>query len=111
MTGKQIKALRDTIRGKDWRDLTPEQRTMDTELDCREMINSCLCYGSIRDFWRENYRGERYCDRYVRALGMTRVRELSEEQEADFAKARVLHDVFTDSEGCTYNSIVWEDDR
>lgn len=90
---------------------TEEQRMLECELACREMINSCLAYGSIRDFWRVNYRGHSYADSYVRRLGKEKVVELAEEQESDFAKATVLHDVYTDSEGVTYNSVIWADEH
>lgn len=36
--------------------------------------------------------------------------ELFNEQKADFDKAIVFHNVYKDSEGCTYNSIKWEDE-
>lgn len=83
------------------------------ELDCREMINSCLTYGGIRGFWMKfmsSGKERSYADPYIKNLGIKRVRELVAEQEADFAKAKVLRNVFTDSEGVAYNSVQWADD-
>lgn len=96
-----------------WEDWTDEQHRLDAELSCREMINSCLVYEGINGFWREHewrFGDKSYAAPHVRALGLERVKELVAEQEADFAKAKVSRDVFTDSEGVTYNSIRWDDE-
>ena len=117
MTDRQIKAAKETLPGLcayPWEKWTEEQKQLSRELDCREMINSCLCYDSIESFWRvDPWRwGEykSYSGRYVAELGLARVRELCEEQMQDFSKAKVLRNVYTDSEGCTYNSIIWGDE-
>lgn len=82
------------------------------DLDCREMINSCLCYTSIDDFWRDQGSGRgSYADPYVKALGLDVVKALVEEQVEDFKKAKVVRNVYTDGEGCTYNNIVWADEN
>ena len=39
-----------------------------------------------------------------------RIIELVKEQQSDFAKAVVKSGVYTDYEGCTYNSCVWADE-
>ena len=83
--------------------LTPEQKALHRELDCREMINSCLCYGS-------NFLESRYSEPYIQDLGRERVIEIYNEQKIDFDKAIVLHNVYEDGEGVTYNSIKWEDE-
>lgn len=83
--------------------LTKEQEILHRELDCREMINSCLCYGT--DFLNSIYK-----DRYIAELGVERVSQLYNEQKNDFEKAIVYHDVFEDSEGVSYNSIQWNDE-
>lgn len=83
--------------------LTQEQQLLHRELECREMINSCLCYGS-------SFLKSRYSESYVKELGKERVLELYNEQKVDFDKAIVLHNVYEDSEGVSYNSIKWEDE-
>ncbi len=83
--------------------LTKEQEQLHRELDCREMINSCLCYST--DFINSHYK-----DDYIKDLGEQRVIELYNEQKKDFEKAIVIHDVGQDGEGNSYNSIQWEDE-
>lgn len=106
MTGKQIEKIRNEIprfeNGIPCK-LTPEQKRLHKELDCRDMINSCLCYGS-------KFLGTRYSETYIKELGEKRVLELFNEQKTDFDKAIVFHNVYEDSEGCSYNSIKWEDE-
>ena len=65
-----------------------------------------LTVGSVKSSGKERS----YADPYIKKLGIKRVRELVAEQEADFAKAKVLRNVFTDSEGVAYNSVQWADD-
>lgn len=83
--------------------LTKEQKQLHRELDCREMINSCLCYG-------HSFIESHYSSPYIEELGMERVLELYNEQKADFDKAKVFHNVYEDGEGVSYNSIQWEDE-
>lgn len=83
--------------------LTHEQEQLHRELDCREMINSCLCYG-------ENFIKSHYSKPYIKELGEKRVIELYNEQKADFDKATVLYGVGEDGEGNSYNSIKWDDE-
>lgn len=89
------------------------------ELSAREMINSCLCYGD--DYFKpiERWIFEKqahgiksYAEKDAEAIvgGMTRVRELFEEQKVDFEKTTVIRNAYTDSEGLSYNAIVWADE-
>lgn len=112
MTGKQIEAARRTLPPPPWKNWTDAERTLYEELSCREMVNSCLCYGGIEDFWaHHDWCSEgSYAARHVRALGRARVEEICKEQAEDMARARILRNVHTDSEGLSYNSIVWADD-
>lgn len=104
MTRKEIKkARKENPRFINGFQLTKEQEKLHKELDCREMINSCLCYGT-------DFLNSRYKDRYIAELGIERVNQLYNEQKTDFEKATVLHDVFEDSEGVSYNSIKWNDE-
>lgn len=106
MTDKEIKKIRD--ENPEFKNgipckLTLEQQRLHRELDCRDMINSCLCYGY--DFIKSNY-----SEPYIKELGRKRVIELYNEQKIDFNKATILYNVGTDSEGCSYNSIKWKDE-
>lgn len=120
MTGKQIRAARASLPSRcrvPYKEWTDEQKRLDKELSCREMMNSCLAYGGMKDFWRRHDSlfapGEvncGYADRHVEELGLKRVRELEREQEEDFAKAKLRRNTYTDSEGVTYNTIIWGDE-
>ena len=117
MTQRQIDAALKTLPHRcdiPYHQWKKEQKTLCEELNCREMINSCLCYDGIEEFWKEHEwrtgKHKSYAGPYIEALGIDRVRELVAEQEADFAKARVERDVYEDSEGLTYNSIIWADE-
>ncbi len=106
MTRKQIEKIKKEIPEFDNGipcQLTLEQKQLHRELDCREMINSCLCYGY--DFIESHY-----SKAYIKDLGIDRVKQLYNEQKADFDKAVVLHNVGEDGEGNSYNSIKWEDE-
>ena len=106
MTGKQIEKIRKEIPQFENGipcELTPEQKRLHRELDCRDMINSCLCYGS-------SFLESCYSEPYIQELGKERVIELYNEQKTDFDKAIVFHNVYENSELCSYNSIKWEDE-
>ena len=106
MTGKQIEKIKNEIpqfKNGVLCKLTPEQKIIHRELDCREMINSCLIYGFT-------FLETCYSESYIEELGKKRVLELYNEQKADFDKAIVFRNVYEDSEECTYNSIKWEDE-
>ena len=92
----------------------------DNELSAREMINCNLCYGE--DYFKpiERWIFEKqahgiksYAEEDAEAIvgGMTRVREIFEEQKADFEQATVIRNAHTDSEGLSYSTIVWADER
>lgn len=106
MTDKEIEKIRKEIprfeNGKPCK-LTEEQILLHKELDCRDMINSCLCYGY--EFIESSY-----SESYIKELGKEKVIEIYNEQKADFDKAMVFHNVYEDSEGVSYNSIKWEDE-
>ena len=114
MTDKQINAARATLpRGILWAEWPEEAKRLSRELDCRDMYNSCLCYGTTDHFWKGKTWGDGaplYMN-YADTLGRARVEEICKEQEEDIARARILRNVFTDSEGLSYNSIVWADEE
>lgn len=112
MTGKQIEAAKQTLP-RLLEKHTPQQSRLREELACREMINSCLIYGSARyDFYDPTTKQfGQYAERYVKALGEETAVRLYNEQAEDFAKAIVRHGVYTDEEGCTYNSCIWADEQ
>lgn len=102
MTSEQIKKLKKTlpplthVKYDLW---TEEQKQLDKELSCREMINSCLIYGT--DFLNSEYRID-----YFKELGNSKVIELYNEQLDNFNGSIVIKNVYEDSEGITYNSLI-----
>lgn len=119
MTGKQIRLAMDAIPHgfKDYDSATNQQKREYAELSCREMINSIMIYGNINSPYNEKedkldrYLEERWQERGMFYVPRKRIIELVKEQQADFAKAVVKSGVYTDHEGCTYNSCVWADEK
>lgn len=113
MTGKEIKQARNTLPARTrvpWAEWTEEQKQLDRELFCREMINSLLIYHGHDGIKQDNYFGNKYLSEYRDELGDETVDRLCAEQLKDFEKAVVHKNVGTDGEGLSYNSIVWADD-
>ena len=114
MTNKQIRAAKDSLPRL--RDMNEEQEKIYRELSCREMINSIMIYGNINSPYNEKtgkldyYLLDYAKDSGFYGIGKQRVLELVREQQADFAKANVNYGVYTDGEGCTYNSCNWGDE-
>ena len=109
MTDKQIKEMEKTLPR--WKNgvppvLTPQQKILQESLSCRDMINSILCYHGTN-----NIMNNPYLKKYIESLGTILVSLLVEEQTQDFSKATVLQNVLTDSEGCSYNRIIWHDEQ
>ena len=112
MTGKQIETAKRALPGF-WEPKNARQRRQEKELACREMINSCLVYGSARYDFSNPATGEfgRYAEDYVKSLGKKTVIRLYNEQVSDFSEAVVKHGVYTDGEGCSYNACIWKDEQ
>ena len=109
MTGKQIDQARRQLPNRikiAWASWTDEQKRIDRELSCRSMINSILCYDG-----KENIINNWYLQQYTDELGLDTVERLCNEQIADFEKATVKRNVYTDSDGISYNSIIWADEQ
>lgn len=128
MTRKQLEAIRNQLNTKYYGNecrhpdnlkmpISDEDKRTFTELNCIEMIDSCLAYGDdpfrvINQWWY----GHGYCDRsymseYEEILGKERVKELVDQQREEFSHAIIKHGVYTDSEGCTYNSVIYADEQ
>ena len=111
MTQKQIDKARAELP-TNWHEMTPEQRKTREELFCREMINSCLAYGQAQSSFYNPETKEfgYYAQDYIEELGKRTVIRLFNEQCDSFSRAVVKQGVYTDSEGCSYNSVMWQDD-
>jgi len=126
MTEKQIEAAKDALHKKYYgnecryfenlkQPWTKEDEILEEELSCRSMINSMLIYGDSTEEGSYNY--NKYLKPYTEKgtwhdglITKNRLDELIAEQKKDFEKAIVQRNVYTDSEGCSYNSCHWADE-
>lgn len=70
------------------------------EKSCLGMINSCYIYGS-------DFLGSRYSEPYKQQLGVAKVMGLYYKQIKYLdANCRIIKNVYTDSDGLTYHSLV-----
>jgi hypothetical protein len=78
------------------------------ELSCRKMINSCLIYNQLYDFYDErNDKFVRYGKDYEDHLGYELTLKLLRAQQERFKHAVVGY-AGEDSEGCSYNYCKWD---
>jgi hypothetical protein len=107
MTDKELKRLIDQSRYYGiHKDLTPEEKEMHSKISCVETINSCIAYCS-RNF--ESIMSNSYMQRHIDKLGLDVVARLVQGQLNDVID--VQYCVYEDSEGCSYNSIIWKEDK
>lgn len=98
MSTKELQELKNTIPPySDYATWTDEQKRLDKRISCIEMINSCLIYGYGLDYYLEDYKKQ---------IGEEEVNQLIEEQKGYFHNhVNIHHGVYTDGDGCSYNSI------
>lgn len=113
MTEKQIRQAYNNL--PIYSEMTPQQKKLYAELSCRELINSIMIYNGINapydketDTLNEYLKEEKTNSLFY--LPRERIIELIKEQQEDFKNAVVKTNVYTDFEGCTYNSCIWADD-
>lgn len=114
MSTKEIEEIK---RGfpTDYKEWTEEEKQLDKELSLRSMIMSCLIYGediftAVCINMCSEYYQRPYADEYIDILGKERVMEIYNEQKEYFdTKCKVNKNVYTDSEGVTYNSLIEEE--
>lgn len=110
MNSKEIREQEQSLRRLET--LTDEQELELKELSLRSMIMSCLIYGeniftSVCINACSEYYHRPYADEYIDILGYDRVMEVYNDQKHYFdTKCEVKKNVYTDSEGLTYNSLV-----
>lgn len=99
MTRKQMEIIRSNGLNYDRHD----------KLSCIDMINSIICYNECNTPEDVVFRySGHYLDKYIKAFGLNNVLDMAAEQLNDIVA--VIRNAFTDSEGCTYNSLVFKDD-
>ena len=84
---------------------TEDERKELRELSVREMVNSIMCYGNM-NVGVDEYNRNIYFVEADELLGKEKVNTIIEYQTRYFREhAKVIHGVYEDVEGCTYNSI------
>lgn len=91
----------------EWNKWTGEQKLIRNKINCLCMIDSNLVYGD--QFWKKQNYGEgsySCADPYIEEIGEENVRELYNARKEYFRHhVRINTDVYTDSEGVSYNSV------
>ena len=116
MTDNQMKLIRKQLPARSqipWKDWTEEQQRIDSELSCIDMINSILAYGGFgydaeTVIKREEQSYHNYLYDYVKEFGREKIIELIQEQINSIE--RIAYNIHTDSEGCSYNAIIWKEE-
>lgn len=131
-TNKELRARREAYREKqrqalrDAGDPNPEDivgiakrlppevcKELDIEgtiLDCIEMIHSILTYAPDNNRTLEYVLDNKYMQKYIEKLGEDKVREIANQEVEEYKNATINSNVYTDSEGVTYNSVTFKDD-
>lgn len=113
MSTKEIDRIKSELNM--FQDKTEEQKQLYQEMCLRSMIMSCLIYGediftSVCINACSEYYHRPYADEYIDKLGYDRVMEIYNNQKEYFDTKCIVHkNVYTDSEGVTYNSLVEEE--
>ena len=106
MTRKQLEQLKQQARYYGFiTDRTPEEKELRDQIDCIEMINSCIAYSSRN---LASIMSNDYMQSHIDKLGTDVVARLVQGQLNDVVC--VQYCVYEDSEGCSYNSIIWKED-
>lgn len=117
MTDIEIDKIEQTIRSKKVECRTEDEKKLLEELSWRRFVNSCLIYGEEYNIVdkegnlaveKTNYWGglSRY-ELYIKPIGEERAMEIYREQKESFSNAKVIKNTYTDSEGVSYNSVIW----
>ena len=116
MNSKEIKEIKDLMfENKEWKNTNSSARKLYEEMSLREMIMSCLTYGndiftSVCINACSEYYHRPYAEEYIDILGYDRVMEIYNDQKEYFdTKCKVARNVYTDSAGLTYNSLIEEE--
>lgn len=109
MTRKELdaakNALREQCRG---RQMTKAEALLSAEYSCRDMMICIFAYDGTAGITNEDgFNFKRYLSPYVQTLGRKRYDKVREDQLKSFEGVTISRGVFTDDEGCTYNSINW----
>lgn len=95
---------------------TPQEEHRLRVLDAMDMANCCLCYGYGWEKYGSDYLLPNSTDnpkiseelKRAHALTLEEVDAVYRAQQERISHADIRKNVFTDSEGCSYNSIEWD---
>jgi hypothetical protein len=73
------------------------------EIIMKSMMCSCFAYSSIAE---DSYSYDKYILPYLNELPVKVFDEVYKEQSEYLKNCTIIHNVYTDSEGCTYNEII-----
>lgn len=113
MTDKQLDQLCETLKEPLFQN-TILYDYMSKVCSCIDMINSLIAYNRIT-LYEDPQKAltksyvHHYLEDYIEALTETTVINLIQDQQNDIECIR--RNVATDSEGCTYNSIIWKNNK
>ena len=79
------------------------EKQIAAEIRMKSMMNSCFTYGSAE---KGSHNYDMYIKKYEAELGSEVFNEVYEEQMAYLSGCTIERNVYTDSEGCTYNSLI-----
>lgn len=74
------------------------------EISLKEMIISCFSYGSIE---KNSYYFEKYIQQYQKDMTKKVFEDVYNEMYNSLKNAQIEYAVYTDSEGCTYNNVIY----
>lgn len=106
-----IYSCQDDIRVyKTWRDVPDGVKRLDKQKTAWKMMNACFAYGGIDHFYIRFYPG--YLAEYKLLGGDEKTfMDCMKVQERALAKANIIRNVISDSEGDCYNGIVQKEGR
>ena len=101
-----------------YKTFTKRERCLYEQLSALDMLDSCFAYGGVSDFYvKKSYNHDKsyyetYLADYLKVGGKKEeFDKMLEVQKKHLARCFVKQNVYTDSEGCSYNSIVDPDEE
>ena len=109
MNDTQIEKTKTELLRKGFKEMSNDEYALYKEMCMRSMIVSIYCYdgvGRLRECADGHW--DSYLLDYVSFFGQARAKEILHDQTVYMVEHATIHrNVYTDSEGCTYNSIDW----
>lgn len=92
-------------------DIYKSFKAEEDEIRAISMIHSILTYANESNWTPEYVLDNKYMKSSIEDLGEERVRELANQEIEEYKQATINKDVYTDSEGVSYNSVTFKDDE